>query len=553
MSSDVTVILQTLNCIHESDGSGHSEPYIWPALFSIDVAANVSVTAPAVQNARVVIKNNMSAGESAVIPATVGRLSVRLEDNARGLILAVAMLESDDGPDHALKKGFSAFTSELRQAIADNLLPLSTATGAERTALIAAINKRVSDKVQSAIKGDLSTVEKIKIAIGTLDPDDIIDADFQNLAVPLVAKPLILRFGPDKGGRLLFYRDQTQNGTGDVNTPAVIGLGGWQGMKFLFSGDNGIIYAVNQQGQLLFYRDSTQNGTGDVNTPKVIGLDGWQSMKFLFSGGNGIIYAVKPQGQLLFYRDNTQNGTGDVNTPKVIGQGGWQNMKFLFSGGDGIIYAVNQQGQLLFYRDTTRNGTGDVNSPRVIGLGGWQNMKFLFSGGNGIIYAVDPQGELLFYRDTTRNGTGDVSTPHVIGLGGWQDMQFLFSSHNGIIYAVDKFVLSSNNFEIQGNLQVTRVGVDRCQAQVDATKAAQGAVEAINQEINGLQADLAELVHNHAPKAAKDAVLAEIKQLSKVALPAAQVVLDNARKALQVCRTGPVIGPSSGRVLATTA
>jgi hypothetical protein len=239
-----------------------------------------------------------------------------------------------------------------------------------------------------------------------------------------------------KSGELLFYRDTTQNGTGDVNTPALIGLGGWQQFTKLFSDGNGAIYAINPLGQLLFYRDYTRNGTGDVNTPSVIGQGGWQNMKFVFSGGPGIIYAVNQQGQLLFYRDTTQNGTGDVNTPAVIGQGGWQQFLHLFYGGNGIIYAVDQQGRLLFYRDTTQNGTGDVNTPSVIGQGGWQQFRHLFGGGNGIIYAVNQQGQLLFYRDTTQNGTGDVNTPSVIGQGGWQVMKFLFSGGSGIIYAV---------------------------------------------------------------------------------------------------------------------
>lgn len=94
-------------------------------------------------------------------------------------------------------------------------------------------------------------------------------------------------------------------------------------MKFIFSGGPGIIYAVNSAGQLLFYRDNTQNGTGDVNSPSVIGQGGWLQFTHLFYGGNGIIYGVNPQGQLLFYRDNTRNGTGDVHSPSVIGQGGW--------------------------------------------------------------------------------------------------------------------------------------------------------------------------------------------------------------------------------------
>jgi hypothetical protein len=41
---------------------------------------------------------------------------------------------------------------------------------------------------------------------------------------------------------------------------------------------------VDQQGRLLFIA-TTRNGTGDVNTPSVIGQGGWQAMKFLFAGG----------------------------------------------------------------------------------------------------------------------------------------------------------------------------------------------------------------------------------------------------------------------------
>ena len=143
-----------------------------------------------------------------------------------------------------------------------------------------------------------------------------------------------------------------------------------------------------QTGQLLFYRDGTRDGTGDVNTPGVIGLGGWQEFLHLFSGGEGILYAVNTAGQLLFYRDWRRDGTGDVSSPSVIGLGGWQQFSHLFSGGDGIIYAVDGDGRLLFYRDHTRNGTGDVNTPSVIGLGGWQVMKHLFDGGQGVIYAV---------------------------------------------------------------------------------------------------------------------------------------------------------------------
>ena len=52
------------------------------------------------------------------------------------------------------------------------------------------------------------------------------------------------RSGPNPG-RLLFYRDRTLDGTGDVANPAVIGTGGWQDMKFLTCGGDGILYAVD--------------------------------------------------------------------------------------------------------------------------------------------------------------------------------------------------------------------------------------------------------------------------------------------------------------------
>jgi hypothetical protein len=118
--------------------------------------------------------------------------------------------------------------------------------------------------------------------------------------------------------------------------------------------------------RLLFYKDFNQNGTGDVNTPKVIGQSGWGDYKFVFSGGNGIIYAVDQAGRLLFFRDKTQDGTGDIGFPKVIGLGGWQQFKFLFWGGNGIIYAVDQAGRLLFYRDYHQDGTGDVDTPMFL-------------------------------------------------------------------------------------------------------------------------------------------------------------------------------------------
>ena len=339
MSTDATINLQDLQCLRQDRGSDGSDPYIWPALVSIDSSLRVNVLTP-YNESRVIIQSGMTNGQTAAIPAIVGAQTTRLEGDltANHLILVVALWERRDTPDNVVSAGYSAFSDSLGTGIRANLLGLGSSDPATQQAAIDAVKTTVKNGVTDAISNSLTWYQKAEIAAGIMHLDDLIDNSSTAFS-SLIPQTFAVSFGGSIGGRLLFYRDNTQNGTGDVDTPGVIGQGGWEEFKFLFSGGNGIIYAVNQQGQLLFYRDNTQNGTGDVDTPSVIGLGGWADFKFLFSGGNGIIYAVNQQGQLLFYRDNTQNGTGDVDTPSVIGLGGWTDFQFLFSGGNGIIYA----------------------------------------------------------------------------------------------------------------------------------------------------------------------------------------------------------------------
>jgi hypothetical protein len=91
---------------------------------------------------------------------------------------------------------------------------------------------------------------------------------------------------------------------------------------------------------LFFYRDAKQNGTGDVANGSIIGRGGWDAFRFLSSGGNGVIYAVDQLGNLVFYRDNKQNGTGEVANGSIIGRGGWNQFRSVFSGGNGSIYGT---------------------------------------------------------------------------------------------------------------------------------------------------------------------------------------------------------------------
>ena len=528
MLTEATVTLERLLCHREWDGSGHSEPYLWPALVSIDQAFDVGITTPLSNRARVVLKNDMRAGEVVDIPAAVGALSRRTDTSFRAVILVVALWEKDDAPTDATKAGFHAFVETLRDEIADKLRDLGSMNEEEKALAIAAIKKRVAERVESAIRSESSWWDLL-----TRDFDDIIGTDFEgleNLTAPFT--PISLTFNVTRGGRLLFYRDASQTGGGDVSSPAVIGQGGWQQFQLLFGGGNGVIYAVDSEGRLLRYQDSARDGTGDVSNPAIIGQGGWLQFKFLFSGGDGILYAVDQQGRLLFYRDASQSGGGDVSSPSVIGLGGWQQFQFLFGGGAGVIYAVDEQGRLLRYLDAAQNGTGDVANPAVIGQGGWLQFRSLFSDGNGVIYAVDQEGRLLRYVDASQSGGGDVSSPMVIGQGGWQKLKFLFAGGDGIIYAAEhEAARSPNEYEIQGRLEVRAVAADPCRAELDTVQAARSALDGVLKSIEALQEDL-----QHASPTEKPAINREIKRLREEELPVARAALIEAQHALEACR-----------------
>jgi hypothetical protein len=116
-----------------------------------------------------------------------------------------------------------------------------------------------------------------------------------------------------QNGDLYFYRDLARNGTANWangGTGKVIGTG-WHSFIHVFGGDNGIIYAVTPGGDLLFYQDLARNGTPNWafgGSGQVIGGSQWNVYAEVFSGGQGIIYAITPDGFLLYYRDLAQNG-----------------------------------------------------------------------------------------------------------------------------------------------------------------------------------------------------------------------------------------------------
>lgn len=213
MALDASIVLETLHCIREREGGftgllgQGSEPYIWPVLLRIDdftlqTPSHVQVVGPGLGNARVVIKTDMQAGQTADIPASVGILRTRLESNVlfTRLILVVALWEHDGTPAAALHAGFLGFISELAVAIGNinTLLALKDADDRKDAealeAIIKTIKSQVENRVESAIGNGLTGTQKAAIATGFLNLDDLLGNDFRSFPNALPTR-ITLTFG----------------------------------------------------------------------------------------------------------------------------------------------------------------------------------------------------------------------------------------------------------------------------------------------------------------------------------------------------------------------
>ena len=171
--------------------------------------------------------------------------------------------------------------------------------------------------------------------------------------------------------------------------PAGCIASGWN-YTHVFADGNGAIYMIDANGFLRWIRHAgyVDGSANWIYTPETKGYigEGW-NMKHVFSGGNGIIYAVNEQNQLLWYKhlgnlDGTDRWQTTPEKKGYIGVG-W-DMKHVFSGGNGIIYAINQQNQLLWYKhlgyaDGTDRWQTTPEKKGYIGVG-W-DMKIVTGGG----------------------------------------------------------------------------------------------------------------------------------------------------------------------------
>lgn len=209
----------------------------------------------------------------------------------------------------------------------------------------------------------------------------------------------------NNNNELVWYRhDGRSDGTfrWASNSGNVVGTG-WD-VEHVFSAGNGIIYAITPRrldatslgwkgGDLLWFRhEGWTDGTFRWESVKGqnVGTD-W-NVKHVFSGGDGIIYAVNNNNELIWNRhEGWTDGTfrWASSFGEKVGTG-W-DVQHVFSGGDGIIYAVTPRrfdvttlgwkgGDLKWNRHDGRNdGTFRWASSDGEKVGTGWNVKHVFS------------------------------------------------------------------------------------------------------------------------------------------------------------------------------
>jgi Tachylectin len=180
-------------------------------------------------------------------------------------------------------------------------------------------------------------------------------------------------------------------------------------------------------GNLRWYRHTgREDGSFTWEGPKKVG-SGWGHFSQVFSGGDGIIYAVRNNGDLLWYQHTgREDGSFTWEGPKKVGSG-WGHFSQVFSGGDGIIYAVEVMVQPNVHRHAGReDGSPTWEGPKKVGAG-WAALTHVFPGDGDIIYGVQDNGDLLWYRHGGRpGGESSWATPRKVGTG-WELFTHLFS------------------------------------------------------------------------------------------------------------------------------
>ena len=210
-------------------------------------------------------------------------------------------------------------------------------------------------------------------------------------------------YGIDTDGKMIWYRHLGRD-DGSFTWQGPKGQRPRWDYRHVFSGGDGVIYAVEHMveplvnargstgpragGRLLWHRHLGWADGSDrwAQAPKTIG-QGWD-FKHVFSGGDGVIYAINHDGDLVWYRHlGREDGRFVWDGPRTVGHG-WDFAQ-VFSAGDGVIYAVEPMveplvrveertgpptgGRLFWYRHLGwADGTDSwAEGPKTVGKG-WE-------------------------------------------------------------------------------------------------------------------------------------------------------------------------------------
>jgi len=247
------------------------------------------------------------------------------------------------------------------------------------------------------------------------------------------------------GGRLKWYRHLGHDDGTPAWSPGPKTVGDHWKFRHVFSGGDGVIYAITDSGRLLWYRhDGSGDGSYKWATPngktREIG-HGWD-FEHVFSAGAGLIYGVKKTkvdpvtgkrsgGQLVWYQHLGWSDGADRWSPKsgtTVGAG-WDFAHVFGAHRDGVVYAITHDGDLLWnYHNGRGVGTFDWELPKGRKVGHGWDFKQVFYGGENVIYAITEAGDLKWYRhDGHSDGTYRWTTaPKRVG-NGW-NFEHVFAS-----------------------------------------------------------------------------------------------------------------------------
>jgi hypothetical protein len=175
--------LDRLECHVQGDASGGSEPYLWPMLIWV---SDATLATPALVRSnhphtpRTVLGQDVRAGAVLEVPPGAGTTGAQLDDGEvlRSALAVVSLLENDETPEHVVVAAYDAYVRELPAAIARHLLELSSDDQDTVDEAKAAVRGEVSTAVKSAGAGELTSWEKFKVGIGSLNLDDQVGSAF---------------------------------------------------------------------------------------------------------------------------------------------------------------------------------------------------------------------------------------------------------------------------------------------------------------------------------------------------------------------------------------